>query len=204
MVHAAKKVIIVGIHYEVCPNCGSGKTIKFVYGLPTYELFIEAEEGKVKLGGCVQFSEESPDYYCKDCHFEWTKQQVIDNTYNKIKKVKVSYGQVYKDFYQININMEDLQLSWEHLYEISLGEKTKPISKQTAGNFVQQLKRVHLLNWDTEYNQSAAEEGTQWHVEIVTDNDDTISKGGMNDFPEEWGMFRSIIEVMAGERFYND
>lgn len=194
----------MGIHYGTCPNCGSNNTVEFVYGLPTYELFLEAEEGKVKLGGCLRYQENSPDYYCKDCHFEWTKQQAIDYTYNKIKAVKISYGQVRKDFYQINIDMEDLLLSWEHLYEISLGEKIKPISRQTAGNFVQQLKRVHLLNWDTAYRRSSATEGTQWQVEIMTDDDDPISKAGINEFPEEWGMFRSLIEVMAGEKLYND
>lgn len=195
----------MGIHYEICPNCGSQNTIEFVYGLPTYELFLEAEEGKVKLGGCQPFSEDSPEFHCNSCQFEWSRQQVVDNTYNKIKAVKVSYGMIYKDFYHVNIDMEDLHLSWEHSYQISLGEKSKPISKQTADNFVQQLKRMHLLNWDSDYNLSSkAEGGTRWQVEIVTDDKDTISKGGINNFPEEWGMFRNLIEVISGEKFYND
>lgn len=51
----------------VCPTCGSTKAIPIVYGLPTYDTFLEAKQGKFTLGGCM-ISEESPRWECPDCH----------------------------------------------------------------------------------------------------------------------------------------
>ena len=56
----------MAIDYRQCPKCGSKNSVKFVYGMPSYELFEEAQAGKVKLGGCV-ITEDNPDYCCKDC-----------------------------------------------------------------------------------------------------------------------------------------
>lgn len=51
----------MGITYKKCPICGSKNSVKIVYSMPTYELFLEAEAGKVKLGGCV-ISLDSSEY----------------------------------------------------------------------------------------------------------------------------------------------
>ena len=53
-----------------CPKCNSVDTIPIVYGMPGYELAIEAEEGVIKLGGCC-IDKESPAWYCKKCKNKW-------------------------------------------------------------------------------------------------------------------------------------
>ena len=49
-----------------CPACGSKDTVKILYGEPTYEAYLESEQGKLKLGGCC-FSDISPTKHCKTC-----------------------------------------------------------------------------------------------------------------------------------------
>jgi len=53
-----------------CPACGSTKTVEIVYGMPSYNLYLEEKAGKIKLGGCC-IDETSPAYYCKDCGCEF-------------------------------------------------------------------------------------------------------------------------------------
>ena len=72
----------MAINYKKCPKCGSKNLVKIVYGIPSYELFQEAEVGKVKLGGCV-IIEGNPEYFCIDCEHEWNREQAIDEAYNK-------------------------------------------------------------------------------------------------------------------------
>jgi predicted RNA-binding Zn-ribbon protein involved in translation (DUF1610 family) len=55
---------------NVCPKCGSSNVIPIIYGLPSYEAFLESKEGKIKLGGCI-VSDDNPNWHCKDCGHEW-------------------------------------------------------------------------------------------------------------------------------------
>ena len=50
---------------KTCPVCKKNDgVIQILYGLPGEELFNEAEQGKVKLGGCV-VTNFDPHWYCK-------------------------------------------------------------------------------------------------------------------------------------------
>jgi len=49
-----------------CPYCGAKDQKEIMYGLPTHEAFVDAEEGKIVLGGCV-ISNESPRWHCPNC-----------------------------------------------------------------------------------------------------------------------------------------
>ena len=81
----------MAINYRRCPKCGSLKAIKILYGMPTHEAILMAEEGKIKLGGCC-ITGNDPEYYCKDCENEWDRQTAIDNVYNEIRGIKASVG----------------------------------------------------------------------------------------------------------------
>lgn len=49
-----------------CPSCGSPKVVRILYGMPSYEAFLEAEAGKIILGGCV-VSDNDPKWGCINC-----------------------------------------------------------------------------------------------------------------------------------------
>ena len=46
-----------------CPTCGT-QTLRIVYGMPSRELWEQAERGEVMLGGCEP---EMPDWWCPSC-----------------------------------------------------------------------------------------------------------------------------------------
>lgn len=57
-----------------CPKCGSTDCGQIVYGMPSYELFRQAEAGEIRLGGCCIW-DDSPDYFCRICGCEWKEGQ---------------------------------------------------------------------------------------------------------------------------------
>lgn len=42
------------IYYKVCPKCDSLNVIKILYGMPTHEAFLMAEEGENKTEWLLQ------------------------------------------------------------------------------------------------------------------------------------------------------
>ena len=53
-----------------CPEC-SAKLLRIVFGMPGIELFEDAEQRKIILGGCcVTFND--PTWGCPDCGWEYT------------------------------------------------------------------------------------------------------------------------------------
>ncbi len=53
-----------------CPKCGSKNIVRIVYGYPNAEALEEAKKGNIILGGCC-VSDNSPNFHCKDCKYEW-------------------------------------------------------------------------------------------------------------------------------------
>jgi hypothetical protein len=54
---------------EKCPNCGSKKVARIMWGLPalTPELVRDEKEGRLILGGCC-VSDDDPRWQCTDCN----------------------------------------------------------------------------------------------------------------------------------------
>lgn len=75
------------INYNKCPNCGSKKTLKIIYGMPTHDTFLKAEEGKIKLGGCLVM-DSNPEYYCSECNFEWNRA-TADRFLEELKSIDI-------------------------------------------------------------------------------------------------------------------
>jgi DNA-directed RNA polymerase subunit RPC12/RpoP len=78
----------LAINYKKCPKCGSKNSVAIVYGMPNYKLGLEAEAGKVKLGGC-EITLGNAEYCCKDCGHEWNREQAIDAAYRKLHALAV-------------------------------------------------------------------------------------------------------------------
>lgn len=58
-------------NYKICPKCGSEDSIKILYGYPSREGIMLEAAGKVKLGGCLIYTEYTPEYHCNNCENEW-------------------------------------------------------------------------------------------------------------------------------------
>ena len=57
---------------ERCPECGSGRVARILYGLPHFseELERKLEAGEVVLGGCM-ISDDDPTRQCAECGHRW-------------------------------------------------------------------------------------------------------------------------------------
>lgn len=49
-----------------CPSCKSPNVARILYGMPSYEAFLEAEAGKIIIGGCM-VTDDDPIWGCIDC-----------------------------------------------------------------------------------------------------------------------------------------
>jgi len=188
------------ILYKKCPRCGSKDSAKIVYGMPSYELFQEAEAGKIKIGGCC-ITEDAPEFYCKICDYEWNREQAIDLAYNNIKTIKASVGGYFGGYYNVDIDLINLKTTWSHWGDGDKEESVhKTIRTATAKKFIEQLKMIDLLNWKFKYIMPGVCDGTQWSVEIIRTGRN-IKKYGDNNFPDEWDEFCKIISRTVGKQF---
>lgn len=189
----------MAITYKKCPKCGSKNSVNIVYGMPSYELYQEAQAGKFKLGGCM-LSLGDPEYVCKDCEHEWNREQAIDHAYSKIKTLKASVGGYFGGYYEVTIDLRNLETTWEFLEGEAEETSKKSIRVSTAEAFLEELKVLNLLNWKAKYIAPGMCDGTHWSVEILTDGR-SIKKYGDNRFPEEWDMFCRLIRQITNRKF---
>lgn len=189
----------MALTYKKCPNCGSKNIINIIYGLPTYELFKEEEQGKVKLGGCV-IGLDDPEYTCKDCNHEWNRRHIIDDAYGKIVRLKITVDRFGGPSYEVDLDFKNMQLIWNSREEEPQGVFTKNFNERDYKDLIEQLKLINLLNWKAKYIEPDVCDGTQWGVEIFTDKR-TIRKYGDNKFPENWVWFCNQVAEITGKKF---
>jgi hypothetical protein len=165
----------------------------------TSKLIQDADEVKVRLGGCL-VREGNPEYYCEDCENEWNRMQAEDEAYNKIKAVKASVGGYFGGRCSVDIDLKELKSTW-NFSEGGIEETLRgSIHPSTAEYFIEQMKAINLLDWKARYMEPGVCDGTQWSVEIETEYR-TFKKYGSNKFPEEWELFCSVIETVTGRAF---
>jgi hypothetical protein len=182
------------------PKCSSKNAMPIVYGFPAPGLFEKAEEGKVRLGGCC-VGENDPEFYCKDCEYEWNKEHAVYKAYQQIKGIKAFVGGHCGESYLVVINLLDRKVSWiqwEQGEEIDTYQKT--IRVETAERFIDQLKSVNLLGWKYKYEGLEVCDGTGWTVDIIREGRNLV-KSGSNAFPKEWDSFCSIMKKVVGREF---
>lgn len=190
----------MAINYKKCPKCGSKTAVRIVYGMPTLNLFQEAEAGKVKIGGCI-ISEDAPEYFCKDCQNEWNREQAIDEGYSKIRKIKASVGGYFGGYYDVTIDLVNRKTTWSFWGGgREKSEKISSIRPSTVKKIIEQLKATNILDWQSKYIQPGVCDGTHWGVEIFTDGR-AIRMHGDNEFPEEWDLFCRTIRKIIRKQF---
>lgn len=121
--------------------------------------------------------------------------------YEKIKKIEAHIGGYFGGYYQVEVDLEHNLVSWTTGGEGELEETVhRNIRSATAKKFLEQLETLELLNWEAEYIDPGVLNGTQWHVERVMDGH-TVTKHGINEYPEQWGKFRHAISKIARKPF---
>ena len=189
----------MAINYKQCPNCGSKNTLKISYGMPIQEAFEKAEAGEIKLDGCCIIV-GGPEYYCKDCEHEWNKEEAVEAAYDKIKGFKASVGGYFEGYYNVEVNLSTLKVSWSHWIGGEEESIQKIVRPKTAKKFIEELKLINLLDWKAKYIEPGILDGTHWSVEIIRDGRN-INKHGDNQYPDEWDDFCKLIRRVTGQKF---
>ncbi|MDQ0223179.1 hypothetical protein [Streptococcus moroccensis] len=74
-------------------------------------------------------------------------------------------------------------------------------SKRKMSQFLNELKKCHLFDWDINYpNYLSIVDGSWWKCQYVIDGK-TIVKSGENNFPDEWERFCIIVSKLTGKEF---
>lgn len=183
-----------------CPFCGKRHTILIQYGMPSYEAFLEAEAGKILLGGC-QISIDSPSRYCKDCHKSFRK---VSESFRTIENVFFFIGGFDRDNHFIDISLiSNLYiLTYRHLLPFnsksdstnSPSEKTKKLSMEEVKYLQGMIPKLYILEWPTSSIDSNILDGTQWSIEIKYQGKRKIKKHGSNKFPP---YFTELVKAMS-------
>lgn len=182
----------MGIKYKRCPKCNSLNTLKILYGEP-------AESKEFKLGGCCIII-DAPEYYCKDCEYEWNREQAINSFYANIKGIKATVGGFFDGRYHVELDFITRKLLWSH--DGSGEEKMvkKTIRRVTVNRVIDELKRMKLIDWKAKYIEPLVLDGTEWRIELIKDGRDII-KYGHNQYPKEWPEFCKIMQKVSGKHF---
>lgn len=189
--------------FKTCPRCLSTKVIKFVYGFPGVKLFELHEQGKVKIGGCC-LEPDNPDFYCKDCEYEWTKQQATDAFYSYIKAIDLDIGGHDTDLVKININLIEKTIVTQLLRSRDESPYSYPLNDDNFLMLINALKyEIKILNWKRNYVKSEILDGVQWNMIITFTNAlKPIEIYGSNDFPNEWDTLSLILSKLIPKKFY--
>lgn len=85
----------------ICPYCRSKNVIPIIYGFPGPDMFVAAEKGEIKLGGCViSLNGDDNDAYCKDCNKEWSADTLQVDDIIKVRYVVDSCGLETRDSHE--------------------------------------------------------------------------------------------------------
>lgn len=121
--------------------------------------------------------------------------------YAKITGLKACVGGFFEGSYTVDIDLATHQVSWCHWEDgEEKGNFHKTLRASTAQEFIEELKRLNMLNWKEHYVDPYVLDGTQWSVEIVQEGR-TIEKDGSNEFPDEWDQFCNLISGISGKEF---
>lgn len=193
----------MSIIYKKCPKCNSNNVVSIVYGEPSYELYLNSEKEKVFLGGCcISMVDGFPEYeyHCKDCGFEYNRNDVINNIYSNIRSIKGYVGGFFEGHKHFEIDF----VTGKVFYNNSLDEEENKLIKEAntieLRKLTERLKKIKILNWKKYYDDKGILDGTQWSVAIDV-NGRIREKHGSNMFPKEWKRYCKIISHFIDKDF---
>ena len=193
----------MAITYSKCPKCNSSNIAPIRYGEPSYETYLKNEKEKYFWCGCIVAVDENGknmfEYHCKDCGYEYNKDNVIDEIYSKIINVKGCVGGYFQghQYFEINLLSGEVFYSKEYKDRLNL---MKTLNKKQIGKLLQNLKTVNILNWNRNYIDKNIMDGTQWSLTIDV-NGRKREKIGSNMYPKEWKLYCKIISCLVRKDF---
>ncbi|MFB9974195.1 hypothetical protein FPQ10_06415 [Allobacillus sp. SKP2-8] len=190
----------MAINYRKCPACDSTNVIPIVYGEPDSYLALEADETKVLLGGCV-IMPNSPEYHCRNCEKEWTREESITHAYEQIERLEMKIGSFSEGHTNMMIDFvkQTVVLSRSYIEEDSV---QRTLTNDEIKSIRFRLRLVDILNWRRQYTDSRILDGQQWKITLYRSrNRRSIKRAGDNRYPEQWEDFCELMSDITGKEF---
>ena len=191
----------MAINYRKCPACDSTNVIPIVYGEPDSYLALEADETKVLLGGCV-IMPNSPEYHCRNCENEWTREDSIIHAYEQIDQLEIRISRFSAGHMNILIDFvkQTIEISHSFIEEDSFQRK---LTDDEIKNIRFRLRWTGILNWRRRYSNPRILDGQQWEITLYRSrNRRSIKRSGDNRYPDQWNEFCELLRDITGEEFH--
>lgn len=186
------------INYKRCLKCHENRGVRILYGYPAPEAVELEAIGKLVIGGCM-IEIGAPEYECLNCHYQWTSAEAIEAAYNDIIAIKLSIGGFHQGFYEIYIDFEQGQVTYEHRLSME-APVVKRIEDVAAEKYF--LTLYNLLKWKKSYSNDEMLDGEQWEMAIIRSGR-TLYKSGSNAYPKEWQEFCHWLERLIGWELFS-
>ncbi|OPL10070.1 MAG: hypothetical protein AVO34_12345 [Firmicutes bacterium ML8_F2] len=118
---------------------------------------------------------------------------------NEIIKLKAYIGVFMGRSYKVEIDF----LRGKAEYEILEGLYATPAKEtiylipEKMNKFINDLKDINILNWQSRYENFNVLDGTSWFVEIYIKGNNRLFEGS-NAYPNQWDRFCKAIEETLG------
>ena len=189
-----------------CPFCGKRHTVEILYGMPSYEAFLDEKLGKIKLGGCI-IMDGNPSRYCKDCYKYFGKGFEY---FGIIENVFFFIGGFDGDNHFIDISLGPNSNILTHRHLLPLNTQSNPADTPTERNmkltekdqaYLQGIiNKLYICEWPDSSIDKDILDGTQWSIEIKYQGRRKIKKHGSNKFPPGFTEFLKAMRKLSGEK----
>ncbi|MBP5312370.1 MAG: hypothetical protein J6112_06015 [Clostridia bacterium] len=191
-----------------CPKCGSKDIIPILYGMPSYEVLKEVDEGKLKLGGCV-ISGTEPRYYCQSCKknrcyppYLFKRFSQPEDLRKAVTELRFGIGGFFGGNKEITIvkheNSAAMRVTCND-HRDRLIDFLSEISVEKWNELMDRLyRKLYLNEWKRTF-ESYTLDGEQWELDIKLTGGRKRHYYGNNEYPPYWKELLSALRPFFKE-----
>lgn len=190
---------------KVCPQCGNRNVVPIIYGLPTYEDYLESKEGNYRLGGCIVPAPwEGPFHTCNSCNWEGIGENIFNDEHLPgLIELKAEVNKIDGPSYQILFQLVEGKGVWQKRISGALvREVVKNLSIEEIEGMIEGLKECRVLSWKEEYKNEEKKGEPHWEIRLTFLFNETVKKSGKGAYPREWNEFCGLLEDTMRKPFY--
>ncbi len=179
-----------------CPNCGSDKVARILWGMPTFdeELMELESRGKVFFGGCTVMMPERK-HHCNECEYHFGGE-VID-FYGKLRSFELQL---------ISFTSISFKVTYSDGVLTFMNKKTEKsrelkLTADEENKIVRKLELCHISEWE-DYNNPEIMNGSYWESKAHYEKQNFYSHG-TNKFAPYFEKMLNVF-ISAGFSELND
>lgn len=131
--------------------------------------------------------------------------------YEDIKQIIASVGGYFGSSYKVEVEFVNGKISYEEsgmgiiepptiVMPMDNEDIDMPMDNEGIAKFREELVKCRILDWDNEYIEPNALDGTHWSLDIELE-DKVLHIHGSNAYPNEWKRFCKAIRKLTGKPF---